>query len=481
MPNEAKRNLISNVQAEQSFLLIPRRPNWDSNTTPQELEQLENENFLSWRRQLAELEKNENIVLTPFERNIEFWRQLWRVVERSDIVVQILDARNPLLFLCKDLQKYVNEVSEDKLNVILLNKGDFLTNHQRKIWAKYFDENRTKAVFFSALQQSEEQSEEQLEKTDDLTDNIDNLALETSENPSHLLSKEELLKYFKAIHRDRSRINNEYVTVGLVGYPNVGKSSTINAIFKCKRVSVSATPGKTKHFQTLFVDDELMLCDCPGLVFPNVVSSKAEMIINGILSIDQMTDPIPPVKLITSLIPRHVFESIYNITIPNPHETEDPNRPPTAEELLNAYGYMRGFMTHRGLPDTSRASRYILKDFVNGKLLYCYASPGFEQKEYHVFPQPTAKTDHVMTRQQKKMTKNEKISQGDFDKSYFGQNDMKAHSKGVHGITGYTRVSSDYTTHCGDSSTSLNSKPWKKHHNKNKKEKLRRVYAHLDE
>ena len=126
MPDEAKRNLISDVQAEQSFLLIPRRPNWDSNTTPQELEQLEIENFLSWRRQLAELEKNENIVLTPFERNIEFWRQLWRVVERSDIVVQILDARNPLLFLCKDLQKYVNEVSKDKLNVILLNKADFL-------------------------------------------------------------------------------------------------------------------------------------------------------------------------------------------------------------------------------------------------------------------------------------------------------------------------------------------------------------------
>ena len=34
-----------------------------------------------------------------------------------------------------------------------------------------------------------------------------------------------------------------------VGYPNVGKSSTINAILKMKKVPVSTTPGRTKHFQ----------------------------------------------------------------------------------------------------------------------------------------------------------------------------------------------------------------------------------------
>jgi len=43
-------------------------------------------------------ETNEKLVLTPFEKNLEVWRQLWRVVERSDIIVQIVDSRNPLLF-----------------------------------------------------------------------------------------------------------------------------------------------------------------------------------------------------------------------------------------------------------------------------------------------------------------------------------------------------------------------------------------------
>lgn len=43
-------------------------------------------------------------------------------------------------------------------------------------------------------------------------------------------------------------------------------------------------------------------------------------------------------------------------------------------------------MTQRGLPDNARSSRYILKDFVNGKLLYCHAPPGIKQEDYHQFP-----------------------------------------------------------------------------------------------
>jgi len=63
------------------------------------------------------------------------------------------------------------------------------------------------------------------------------------------LSKEELIKLFKTIHGYRERLSDKFVTVGLVGYPNVGKSSTINTLLENKKVSVSSTPGKTKHFQ----------------------------------------------------------------------------------------------------------------------------------------------------------------------------------------------------------------------------------------
>lgn len=48
-------------------------------------------------------------------------------------------------------------------------------------------------------------------------------------------------------------MNDELVTIGLVGYPNVGKSSTINTLLVNKKVSVSSTPGKTKHFQVSYL------------------------------------------------------------------------------------------------------------------------------------------------------------------------------------------------------------------------------------
>ena len=134
------------------------------------------------------------------------------------------------------------------------------------------------------------------------------------------------------------KVTSDVTTVGLVGYPNVGKSSTINALLTYKKVSVSATPGKTKHFQTLYLDKDLMLCDCPGLVMPSFVFTKAEMVVNGILPIDQMRDHVPPVNLVATLIPRRELEHTYGIMLPPPQEGEDPTRPPTAEELLNAYG-----------------------------------------------------------------------------------------------------------------------------------------------
>ena len=104
-------------------------------------------------------------------------------------------------------------------------------------------------------------------------------------------------------------------TIGMVGYPNVGKSSVINVILGISksthgttRVAVGSTPGKTKHFQTIVLSDHLTLCDCPGLVFPTFMSSKAEMVCNGILPIDQMRDYLGPCELVVSRVYPEVFE-----------------------------------------------------------------------------------------------------------------------------------------------------------------------------
>jgi large subunit GTPase 1 len=104
--------------------------------------------------------------------------------------------------------------------------------------------------------------------------------------------------------------------VGMVGYPNVGKSSVINVICCRKRVAVAQMPGKTKHFQTLNIEGNICLCDCPGLVFPSIANSKAEMMCCGVLPVDTMKDHISPVSLIIHRIPKEILEEYYRIKLP---------------------------------------------------------------------------------------------------------------------------------------------------------------------
>ena len=124
--------------------------------------------------------------------------------------------------------------------------------------------------------------------------------------------------------------------IGLVGYPNVGKSSTINAMIGAKKVSVSSTPGKTKHFQTIHLSEKVLLCDCPGLVFPNFATTKAELVCNGILPIDQLREYIGPISLIIRRLPQEVLEATYGLSL-KVGDGEGNHEKICAEDLLIAY------------------------------------------------------------------------------------------------------------------------------------------------
>ncbi|XP_055958148.1 large subunit GTPase 1 homolog [Patella vulgata] len=536
LSSEEKQKVDEAQKKHSSLLQIPRRPRWTDRTTPEELDTLEKEAFLQWRKQLAQLQEKEHIVMTPFEKNLDFWRQLWRVIERSDIIVQIVDGRNPLLFRCGDLEDYVSEVDKSKVNLLLVNKADYLSTKQRKAWADYFAQLGVRVAFWSALEETARQNEaeklqkeeannenssgetdsedennithvESLQITDEqekniteqnsnnmsensidneeASDDINTLSCDkTCVNSSTILTGEELLDLFRSLHSGPYHTDG-VLTVGMVGYPNVGKSSTINAILRTKKVPVSATPGRTKHFQTLFVEPSLMLCDCPGLVYPSFVSTKAELVVNGILPVDQMRDHLPPVNLICERIHRNVLEIIYGINIRKPVEGEDPDRRPNAYEVLNAYGAMRGYMTSRGAPDGPRSSRYIIKDYINGKLLFCHPPPGIKVEEFQEAPVIKKSsqiilpiTDSTSTDKQNKKPGPKTSS---LDKEFFAKMHPVSHLKGVKCIRVAGRP--DLSTPHG-SQQSLNlvgEKPWRRHHNKNKKEKLRRVYSQLDQ
>lgn len=99
----------------------------------------------------------------------------------------------------------------------------------------------------------------------------------------------------------------------MVGYPNVGKSSVINALLGKKQVAVAAMPGKTRYLQTIFINppedtqgdfSRVCLCDCPGLVFPSFTNSKAELVCAGVIPIDHLREFITSIDLIVHRVKR---------------------------------------------------------------------------------------------------------------------------------------------------------------------------------
>ena len=255
------RSAASSVQRNFAFheLSVPRRPAWIPGvTTPEELEALENESFYEWRRGLAR--KEEEIAalafkahgggvggasVTPYEKNLHVWRQLWRVLERSSVVLQIVDARNPLFYLSDDLRKYAME-ELGKPMLMIVNKGDYLTDVQRQAWSEYFTQKGVDHLFFSAYEEQKKIDEAAVKTKRELlqeenaaaTDNInaddendtgcDQNVQSTNDDAqkqnTDLLTREELLGALTAFAEKHGCMPEEKfdnrIQYGMVGFPN---------------------------------------------------------------------------------------------------------------------------------------------------------------------------------------------------------------------------------------------------------------------
>ncbi|XP_004932931.1 large subunit GTPase 1 homolog [Bombyx mori] len=531
-------------------LTVPRRPQWNPGVTAEEQLNRERETFLDWRRHLNELQAKLGAAVTPYERNLELWKQLWRTLEKSDIVLILLDARNPLLFRCVDLEKYAKE--QKCKSILLLNKADLTSEYERKCWAEYFNKENIRIVFFSAakttnerkisesenetvknennsdtdtassedegieeidlLQTTEDDIElfkKQLSEIDKAVSNtavklnriqetldkvLENLKLgksielttnendskidlETVENDSfgtemrnthEIYDRTKLLELLKSIEVDKLK-DPPRLNVGMIGYPNVGKSSTVNILMQTKKVSVSSMPGHTRHIQSLILDNDIELLDCPGLVLP-AYAVAPDLLLTAVLPIDQMRSHDAAMARLCQLVSKFTFEQKYGLLLPRTDDADELDY----KQILTAHAYNRGFMTAAGQPDRSRSARLLLKDAASGRLRWEQLPPGYQPAPLEQLIEDRRNEKRKPTPMEARMVEGWRNKSEEIDSAFFAMKKSTAHVKGkpIIGVTGAQSAERQVT------------KPWKqekKHANKNKREKLRRVYAHLDE
>lgn len=94
-----------------------------------------------------------------------------------------------------------------------------------------------------------------------------------------------MLKQFDLLHKEKKSIS-----VGFIGYPNVGKSSVINALKKKSVCKVAPIPGETKVWQYITLTKRIYLIDCPGIVY-DFGESEADKVLKGVIRAERIPDP----------------------------------------------------------------------------------------------------------------------------------------------------------------------------------------------
>ncbi|KAI8799888.1 P-loop containing nucleoside triphosphate hydrolase protein [Cladochytrium replicatum] len=311
--------------------------------------------FEASQRVLAEREEERTTVVADNSRRA-YYREFKKVVQNADVILEVLDARDPLGCRTKQIEELILNSGANKRIILILNKIDLVPREISEAWLKYLREEFPTVAFKASTQQQRDnlgQSKISAKK-----------ASESLLNSSESLGADTLIKLLKNYSRNQNVKST--ITVGVIGFPNVGKSSLINSLKRSKVCNVGATPGVTKATQEILLDKNIRLLDCPGIVFSknSEKSNDASVLLRNCVKVEQIDDPIVPVEFILSRCHNEQLQQIYGI-------------PPTtnAREFLVQFARVRGRLKRGGLPDVANSARAILQDWYAGRIPYYTLPP----------------------------------------------------------------------------------------------------------
>jgi nuclear GTP-binding protein len=287
-----------------------------------------------------------------------YLRDLRSVVDQSDVILQVLDARDPLSCRAKILEKMVLEENAGKRIILVLNKIDLIPRKVAVKWLEYF-RKEFPTIAFKASTQKQKQNLGRASK-DSLSATRDG---DNTQGDQSCMGADSLLQLLKNYSRNKNL--KTAITVGVVGFPNVGKSSLINSLKRSRVVGVSATPGFTKTLQIVQLDKKVKLIDSPGVLFRSSEHGQqsSALALQNAIDPGLIEEPEQVVQVLVDRIGNEPLMQVYKVA-----------RFKSTKEFLMAVAHKRGKLTRGGIPDFKAAARQVLVDW-NAGVIPFYSEP----------------------------------------------------------------------------------------------------------
>ncbi|POS87283.1 hypothetical protein EPUL_000774 [Erysiphe pulchra] len=283
-----------------------------------------------------------------------------QVVEQADIILYVLDARDPEGTRSKEVERMIMAAaSGEKHLMLILNKIDLIPATVLRAWLIYLRRS------FPTIP----------------------LRASTAAPNAHTFDHKQLTikgtstTLFKALKLISSSENlKRFMTVGVIGYPNVGKSSVINALTTRLGGSGAACPvgaeaGVTTSLRQVKLDSKLKLLDSPGIVFPNTENEsqslskqeeQARLILLNAIPPKMIEDPVPAVTLLLKrLKSNNLFIKILEVYDLPPLM---PNNGDYTMDFLVQVARKRGRLGKGGIPNIHSAGMMVLTDWRDGRI-----------------------------------------------------------------------------------------------------------------
>ncbi|XP_019793660.1 nucleolar GTP-binding protein 2 isoform X1 [Delphinus delphis] len=260
------------------------------------------------------------------------WGELYKVIDSSDVVVQVLDARDPMGTRSPHIETYLKKEKPWKHLIFVLNKCDLVPTWATKRWVAILSQDYPTLAFHASL-----------------TNSFGKGAFI------------QLLRQFGKLHTDKKQIS-----VGFIGYPNVGKSSVINTLRSKKVCNVAPIAGETKVWQYITLMRRIFLIDCPGVVYPSE-DSETDIVLKGVVQVEKIKTPEDHIGAVLERAKPEYISKTYKI-----------DSWENAEDFLEKLAFRTGKLLKGGEPDLRTVGKMVLNDWQRGRIPFFVKPPNAE-------------------------------------------------------------------------------------------------------